>query len=172
MQMASHWQGLCRTSLLAQWSPVSQVWQVVCFHPARYWKRKEMVIWVPTAGQRANPALVQAYTRICCPRGCQREVDGARSPGAAVQQPVVNCDSQYALHLSLPPLGSSLSLCGRHKMVRCLRLSWRAEGRLLLPLLLRGGKGGIPNPTPCLFAILSQLFMSQCALYYWSMVWI
>lgn len=89
--------GLRRTSLLAWWSPVSQVWQM-CSHLSHCWKRREVVIWVPTAGQRANPPLAQSSTKICCLRGCKKEVDGARRPFllpafAHEQQPVVNCDS-------------------------------------------------------------------------------
>lgn len=95
-----------------------------------------------------NPPLAQFSTEVCCPRGgCKAEANGARRPSplpALAQEqksPAAHGGAwqQFALRLALPPVGSSLSLsiCGRHKMVPSLRLSWRAEGRLLL----RGGKG-------------------------------
>lgn len=95
LPMAPCWQGLCRTSLLTLWSLVSQVWQVVCYHPAHCWKKKETVIWVPSASQRANPLLAQSNKDLL-PERMQKGGGGSRetfppsllSPEAAVQQAV------------------------------------------------------------------------------------
>lgn len=166
MPMAPCWQGLCRTSLLTLWSLVSQVWQVVCYHPAHCWKKKETVIWVPSASQRANPLLAQSNTKICCPKGCKREVEGAVRPShlpssARKQQYSRLWDSSILPAFSVTTRQQPLSVVSA-KVVCSLRLSWGAEGRRL-----RGGKRSEKSPVPCpasLLSLVSQLFVSQRAL--------
>lgn len=156
--------GLCRTSLLAQWSPVSWVWQVVCSHLAHCWKRREVVIWVPTAGRRASPPLAQSNTKICCPRGCKREVDGARRPSLLPtlvheQQPSCLWWIETAVH------SLSFSATARQQPLSL----WQAQdgafpeafmnGRLLV---LRGGKGREESPILPLHLCLLSLYLLMC----------
>lgn len=153
--MVPHWQGLQSTSVLAYRSPVSSSGR--CWAPSSpLLTQKGELTWALTLAE--EPALPQ-----CCPElrlsvwEVQGEVDGARRPPLHPALASGELWQQHTFCLPLPPLGSSLSLCGFQGGTRQDAAAAAAEGRRR--------KGGIPAPAS-LAALLSQpaLCVSTCTL--------
>lgn len=155
--MVPHWQGLQGTSVLAYRSPVSSSGR--CWAPSSpLLTQKGELTWALTLAE--EPALPQ-----CCPElrlsvwEVQGEVDGARRSPLHPALASGELWQQHTFCLPLPPLGSSLSLCGFQGGTRqdAAAAAAAAEGRRR--------KGGIPAPAS-LAALLSQpaLCVSTCTL--------